>query len=118
MECSIEVIDIHSDRIRKTNILALCLVSAIMVFVSCDKVLTESAAEAQDTAFSMGTAITSTLYGKDENHLEENLEKIRRCLDEVDSDISDVYKRQMRMMRKITMERMTMERMTMEMKMT
>lgn len=88
MECSIEVIDIHSGRIKKTIIPALGLMSVIMVFVSCDKVLTKPAAEAQDTAFSMGTAITSTLYGKDENQLEENLERIRRCLDEVDSDIS------------------------------
>lgn len=88
MECNIEVISIHSGKIIKTIILALCIMSGVMAFVSCDKGLTESAAEAQDTAFSMGTAITSTLYGRDEKQLEDNLEKIRRCLDEVDSDIS------------------------------
>lgn len=65
MECSIEVISIHSGKIIKTIILALCIMSGVMAFVSCDKALTESAAEAQDTVFSMGTAITSTLYGRD-----------------------------------------------------
>lgn len=88
MECSIEVIDIHSGIIKKTIILALCLVSVIMVFISCDKVLTEQMAEAQDTAFSMGTAITSTLYGRNKNQLEENLKLISQCLDDVDQDIS------------------------------
>lgn len=82
------MISIHSGKIIKTIILALCIMSGVMAFVSCDKALTESAAEAQDTAFSMGTAITSTLYGRNGNQLEDNLEKIRRCLGEVDSDIS------------------------------
>ena len=88
MECNIGVIDIHSGNLRKTIVLTLYLMLGMMVFISCDKVLTEPTAEAQDTAFSMGTAITSTLYGRNRDHLEENLAAINQCLDDVDEDIS------------------------------
>ena len=70
------MIDIHSGNPGKTIILTLFLVSVIMVFVSCNKVSTEETADVQDTAFSMGTAITSTLYGRNREDLEENLETV------------------------------------------
>ena len=96
------MIDIHSGNPGKTIILTLFLVSVIMVFVSCNKVSTEETADVQDTAFSMGTAITSTLYGRNREDLEENLERISQCLSDVDRDISwreedslvDVFNRQ------------------------
>ena len=67
------MIDIHSGNPGKTIILAVFLVSVIMVFISCNKVSTEGTADVQDTAFSMGTAITSTLYGRNREELEENI---------------------------------------------
>lgn len=82
------MIDIHSGKLKKTIILTLCLMLGMMVFVSCDKVLAEQTTEAQDTVFSMGTVITSTLYGKDENQLKENLNRISQCLNDVDAAIS------------------------------
>ncbi len=80
--------NIHFANHRKTIILSLCVMAVIMVFVSCDKFLSEQASEAQNTTFAMGTAITSTLYGKNETVLEENLEMISHCLNTVDLDIS------------------------------
>ena len=82
------MIDIHSGNPGKTIILAVFLVSVIMVFISCNKVSTEGTADVQDTAFSMGTAITSTLYGRNRGELEENLDRISQCLNDVDQDIS------------------------------
>lgn len=55
---------------------------------SCSKLSAEAPAEVQDTAFSMGTAITTTLYGKNRETAEANLTAVRECLSSVDEDIS------------------------------
>jgi thiamine biosynthesis lipoprotein len=59
-----------------------------MVFVSCDAASGGQTVEAQNVDFSMGTAITSTLYGRNEAVLEENLAEISQCLSTVDAEIS------------------------------
>ena len=72
----------------KTIVAVLFLIIAMMVFVSCDKVTQTEDVKAQDTAFSMGTAITSTLYGSNSDILEQNLASVRECLSKVDQEIS------------------------------
>lgn len=67
--------------------MTILMVAMMMVFVSCNKVETEGV-NAQDTAFSMGTVFTSTLYGSDSEELSENLEAISQSLTDVDTDIS------------------------------
>ena len=50
---------------------------------------TEGTADVQDTAFPMGTAITSTLYGRNRGRTgRKNLDRISQCLNDVDQDIS------------------------------
>ena len=72
----------------KTIVAVLFLIIAMMVFVSCDKVTQTEDVKVQDTAFSMGTAITSTLYGSNSDILEQNLASVRECLSKVDQEIS------------------------------
>ncbi|WP_405319294.1 FAD:protein FMN transferase [Frisingicoccus sp.] len=79
---------IHIGNPKKTIVGTLLLIVMIMVFVSCDKVLTKEEVKVQDTAFSMGTAITSTLYGRNSDELEKNLQSVNQCLTDVDLDIS------------------------------
>lgn len=78
----------HIGNPKKTIVGTLFLIVMIMVFISCDKVLTNEEAKVQDTAFAMGTAITSTLYGSNSDKLAENLQLVNQCLTDVDLDIS------------------------------
>lgn len=73
---------------KKTILLMFFLVSAIMVFTSCKKVLPEQPADGQDVTFSMGTAVTTTLYGKNSDAVTGNLEAAGTALTEVDNAIS------------------------------
>ena len=68
-------------------IITFFMVVMIMVFVSCNKVQT-SDTKMQDTAFSMGTSFTTTLYGSDSKVLESDLEAVRVALETMDQDIS------------------------------
>ncbi len=68
-------------------IITFFMIVMIMVFVSCNKVETNDV-KVQDTAFSMGTSFTTTLYGSDSKVLEADLEEIRVALEQMDLDIS------------------------------
>ena len=63
------------------------MVVMMMVFVSCNQLETEDV-KVQDTAFSMGTSFTSTLYGRNSETLGDTLENIRQVLEDVDFEIS------------------------------
>lgn len=84
----IEVRNIHIGNPKKTIVVTLLLIVVTMVFVACDKSLTNETVKEQSTAFSMGTAITTTLYGRNSSQLEENLAAVSQSLTAVDADIS------------------------------
>ena len=63
------------------------MVVMMMVFVSCNQLETEDV-KVQDTAFSMGTSFTSTLYGKNTETLDDTLKNISQVLADADLEIS------------------------------
>lgn len=66
------------------------MILMVMVFVSCNsnEIKNAEVVRVQDTAFSMGTSFTSTLYGDDSEKLNENLTAIANVLEETDRNIS------------------------------
>lgn len=84
----IEVMDIHSGNHGKWVILMFFLVSVILLFTVIDKVIVKEPEEVKDTSFSMGTAVTTTLYGSNSESAAENLAAVSRRLTEVDNHIS------------------------------
>ena len=66
------MINIHTGIQRKTIVVTFIMIVMMMVFVSCNKVEKDDV-KVQNTAFSMGTSFTSTLYGKDQESLEKEL---------------------------------------------
>ena len=81
------MINIHTGIQRKTIVVTFIMIVMMMVFVSCNKV-EKNDVKVQNTAFSMGTSFTSTLYGKDQESLEKELISIEQLLTEIDTEIS------------------------------
>lgn len=70
---------------KKRKIMQALLISfGMMALTSCSK----PPVQGQNTSFSMGTAITTTLYGDDSSNIESGLAAVSASLDAVDKDIS------------------------------
>lgn len=80
------MIHIHSASKKKKIPLILTVALSAMIFTSCGK--PAAPVQGQNTDFSMGTAITTTLYGNSEDAIEANLSAVSECLASVDQDIS------------------------------
>ncbi len=80
------MIHIHSASKKKKIPLILTVALSAMIFTSCGK--PAAPVQGQNTDFSMGTAITTTLYGNSEDAIEANLSAVSECLASVNQDIS------------------------------
>lgn len=79
---------IHSGNRRKKIVLMFFLASAMIVLPACEKISMNEPVSVQNTSFAMGTAITSTLYGRNRKNAESAQEQIGQRLTEIDNHIS------------------------------